>query len=642
MPLYRASLRALGAVALLAAALACGGKKGGTTSASSTTITLSGSVTYTRVPLATDANGVPTGLVDSSVAANLKTLPAKGVMIRVYQRNDQLNPDGTTKSTTWLVVSGGSTFTDTNGLYTLTVPKDKPLMVELLSSFDGGESHSLNLIGDPAGINSTLPQAVRYRYAMRKSIDGTAPAGNPTPSAIPAGDSIVNFAVGLTDPWWLVNPTYIFGNSVAPDAGNPVAETSLPGRTTGTGSRILAIGDTIAEFRSVYGVATPGATLDLHYAPGVSEPRGSFVEYDRSVYPLAYDDNLASRHYFGSLRGGTTNDDAWDPGVILPLLARNALFSGNSARTYTIPRDPLFPPAVALTDLNPDMARIEGLAEAMAANILKSPYLADTQGTALAAPVLDIRDISGLTSTQLTPFSAPALRALAWEIILKANSVASPGTPTTWSTLNAVAAARFFMPPGWTSGSSRDVEPLNIYSQFPRLKEAKSLIEPADLASIFTDTVITSIAAPYGVPWPRPTTGPYASFAQNWGMEPNTLTTPLAPFTLSMAKAVQVRGSYPNLSQGEVVYAGFGLNADKRYVISVAITPALAAGGELDLDLPLLDRTFTFTGSGGSTPATLVTASSTPPVFHPVRVRLKSPAVLQPDVAVTVSFTPSL
>src|SRR5512133_4269535 len=187
MPLYRASLRALGAVALLAAALACGGKKS-ETPAAATTINLSGSVTYTRVPLATDANGVPTGLVDSSVAANLKTLPAKGVMIRVYQRNDQLNPDGTTKSTTWLVVSGGSTFTDANGHYTLTVPKDKPLMVDLLSSFVGGESHSLNLIGDPAGINSTLPQAVRYRYAMRKAIDGTAPAGIPAPSAIPAGD----------------------------------------------------------------------------------------------------------------------------------------------------------------------------------------------------------------------------------------------------------------------------------------------------------------------------------------------------------------------------------------------------------------------------------------------------------------------
>src|SRR5512133_155590 len=98
MPLYRASLRALGAVALLAAALACGGKKGGTTSASSTTITLSGSVTYTRVPLATDANGVPTGLVDSSVAANVQTKPARGVLVRAYRRVDQLNPDGSTKT----------------------------------------------------------------------------------------------------------------------------------------------------------------------------------------------------------------------------------------------------------------------------------------------------------------------------------------------------------------------------------------------------------------------------------------------------------------------------------------------------------------------------------------------------------------
>ena len=72
-----------------------------------------------------------------------------------------------------------------------------------------------------------------------------------------------------------------------------------------------------------------------------------------------------------------------------------------------------------------------------------------------------------------------------------------------------------------------------------------------------------------------------------------------------MAKAVQVRGTYPNLSEGEVFYSGFSLNADKRYVIGVTISPALAAGGELDLDLPLLDRTFTFTGAGGTTPATV-------------------------------------
>ena len=641
MPLYRASLRALGAVALLATALACGGSKGGTTTAA-TTIAVSGTVTYTRVPLATDTNGVPTGLVDSSVAANVQTLPAKGVLVRVYQRYDQVNSDGTTQSS-WIVLSGGSTFTDTNGYYAVTVPNDRPLMVELLSTFDGGEGHPLNLVGDPAGINSTLPQAVRYRYAMRKAVDGTAPAGNPTPAAVPTGDSVVNFAVGLTDAWWLVDPSYILSSLVASDAGNPINETTLPGRTVGTGSRILAIGDTIANFKSIYGLATPGTTLDLHYAPGVSEPRGSFVEYDRSVYPLAYDEHLANRHYFGSLQGGPTNDDAWDEGVILPMIARNALFNGNAGRTYSLPRSPLLPVAAALADLSPDMARIEGLAEAMAANILKSPYLADTQGTALAAPVVDIRDISSLTSAQLTPYSAPAIRALAWEIILKANSVASPGTPTTWSTLNALTAARFFISPAQTSADiTLGAEPLNIYSQLPRLKEGKSVVEPVDLATVFTDSVLTSLTAPYGVPWPRPTTGSYASFAMNWGTDPNALTAPLAPFPLSMAKAVQVRGTYPNLSAGEVFYSGFNLSADKRYLIGVSITPALAAGGELVLDLPYLDRTFTFTGAGGSTQAIVFAASITPPVYYPVRVRLKSPDTLQPDVAVTVTFTPSL
>jgi hypothetical protein len=644
MPLYRASLRTLGAVALLAAALACGGKKGGGSPAAATTITLSGTVTYARVPLATDANGVPTGLMDSSVAANVQTKPARGVLVRTYQRVDQLNPDGSTKTPVWLVAS--EVYTDSTGHYAATVDKDKPLMVELLSSFNGGTGSPLNLIGDPAGINSTVIQANRYRYAMRKAIDGTAPAGNPVPATIPAGDSVVNFAVGLTDPWWLVNSNYLPSNRLAPEAGNPILETTLSGRTIGTGSRILAIGDTAASFLAVYGTVTPGAALDLHYAPGVSEARGSFVEYDRTVYPLAYDDSFASLHFFGSLQGGPANDDAWDEGVILPLLSRGVLFARNLGRTFGVPLAPLFPVAVPLPNLSPDTARVEGLAEAMAANVLKSPYLADTQGTTLAAPVVDIRDISSLTATELTPYSAPAIRALGWEIILKANSVATPGSPSTWSTLNPLAAARFFGSPALTNGATdstaRDIEPLNLYSQLTRLKEARSSAEPVDLAAIFTDAVLTPLTAPYGVPWPRPTTGTYASFTANWGTDPNALTTPLAPFTLSMAKAVQVRGFYPNQSEGEVFYSGFSLSADKRYVIGVAISPALAAGGELDLDLPLLGRTFTFSGSGGSTPATVLTVSTTAPVYHPVRARLRSPGTLQPDVSVTVSFTPSL
>lgn len=639
MPLYRAFLRTLGAVALLVVAMACGGKSD-TATASSTTINLAGTVTFTRVPLALDANGVPTGLVDSSVATNLVTKPAGGVLIRAYQRYDQTNPDGTTTTATWRLIKTG--FTDANGLYGLVVPKDRPLMVEVLSSFDGTGGHTVNLIGDPAGIQSLVPQASRYRYALRKAIDGTAPAGNPTPSALPTGDAVVNFSVGLTDPWWLTNPSYDRSSFVATAVGGAILETSLPGRTTGSGSRILAIGDTVRSFVATYGAATPGASVDLHYAPGVSETRGSFIEYDRSVYPLAYDDYLANRHYFGSLRGASANDDAFDEGVILPLLARNLLWAGTMSRTFAVGSAPLFPTASALKDLSPEVALVEGLAGAMAANVLKSPYLADTQGTALAAPVLDIRDIGALSPSQLSPFSAPALRALGWEVILKANSVSSPGTSATWATINPLAASRFFFAPTAPTATTPDTEPLNIYTQLARLKEVKATGEPVDLAALFTDPVLTSLTAPYGVTWVRPTTGAYAAFALSWGTDPNSLTTPLAPFTLSMTKAVQVRGSYPNLSQGEVVYAGFSLNADKRYVLGMTISPALDAGNQIDLDLPFLGRTFSFTGAGGTTTAVTLPVNNTAPYFHPARIRLKSPTAVQPDVTVTVSFTPSL
>jgi hypothetical protein len=293
------------------------------------------------------------------------------------------------------------------------------------------------------------------------------------------------------------------------------------------------------------------------------------------------------------------------------------------------------------------MARVEGLAEAMAANVLKTPYLADTQGTALAAPVLDIRNLGTLGAAQLTPFSAPALRALTWEVILKANSIASPGTATTWANINPLAAARFFYAPssltnGGSGAAARDIEPINIFTQLGRLREGKGSAEPVDLAAIFSDAALTTLTTPFGIPWPRPTSGTYASFAADWGTDPNSLTTPLAPVALSMAKAVQVNGAYPNLSQGEVFYTGFSLNADKRYVIQATIAPALAAGAEVVVDLPQMARTFTFTGSGGSTGALTLPVTNTAPFYHAVRIRLKSPSAVQPDVAVTLSFTPSL
>ena len=640
MLLYRAFLRALTATAILGLGLglACSGHKGST---ANTTFNLAGTITYTRIPLAKDANGVPTGLVDSTVAANLQTLPARGVMVRAYQRNDQTLADGTTVPT-WVVIK--ATFTDLNGVYTLVLPNDKPLMIEVMSSFTAGNGHTINLVGDPAGIGSTVPAADRWRYAIRKAVDGTvATASNPIPANIPAGDTVLNFSVGLTDKWWLVNPSYDSRSQVAPLAASPVDETTLAGRTTGTGSRILAIGDSIASFVNAYASATPGQSIDLHYAPGVSDARGSFIEYDTSVYPLSVilDPNTYTftRRYFGSLRGGS-NDDAWDEGVIFPLLARSVLYGTVASRTFGVATEPLVPQAMSLPDLSPDQALIEGLADAMAANLLHSPYLADTQGTGLGSPVTDIRDISTLTPAQLSPYSAPAIRALTWALILKANSLPTPGTSTNWDTINTAAMVRFFNGPAFSNGLLHDSEPLNIYNQLGRLKEVKGTLEPVDLASIFTDATIAPLLTPFGITWPRPTAGPLAAFATNWGADPNSTIAPLPPIVLSMAKAVQVRGVYPNNSEGEVAYASFTLSADRAFTLSVTASPALASNAQIELMLPTFQTApLTFTGSGGSQRVVL-TGNGAVPVFHPVRVRMISPTALQPDTTVTLSLVP--
>lgn len=644
MPLYRNALQYLGAIALLAVALACGGKNNGTSTTAAPTVILGGTVTYKRVPLAKDAQGVPTGLVDATVPANLQSLPARGAVIRIYQQIEQTQTDGT-KTLIWVVAATDKT--DSLGNYAISITKDRPTMVEVLSSFDAGNLQIVNVVAEPAGINSPTPALDRLRYALRKAADGTAPAGVKVPSSVLSAQSTVNFTVDVNDEWWLVNPAFNLATKEATLINQAVLETSEPGRTAGlgSGSRILGIGDTIASFLAVYGTASPGTTLDLHYWLGRSEARGSYVEYDQLLFPQAFDTSTGQFHFFGSLRGGPTNDDAWDEGVILPLVARGVLFATSGGRTFAPTLNPLFPCGALLTDLVPDQARIEGLADGMAANVLKTPYLADTQGTGLASPVTDIRDISALTAAQLSPYSAPAIRALSWGVILKANSLPTPGAPSDWAAINSLAAARLFRPPALTNGATdataRDIEPLNIYSQLTRLKEAKVSGEPVDLAALFTDATLTALATPCGIPWPRPTTGATASFVLDWGTDPNSLTTPLAPMTFSMAKAVQVGGVYPNLSQGEVVYAGFSLNADKRYNVTATISPALGAGAELELELPRMVRAFTFTGSGGSTGAFVIPVNATAPVYHAVRLHLKNPSSVQPDVSVTLAFTPA-
>ena len=642
MLLYRASLQTLGAVVLLALALACKGSSG-TSAASDTTAVISGTVTYSRVPLAKDANGVPTGLVDSTVAANLTSLPARGVVLRIYQKVEQAKPDGS-KALVWELT--GSGFTDSSGNYSLSATKDRPTLVELQSSFAGGGTSLINLIAEPGGFNSTTPNYSRLRYGMRKAADGTASTStNNVPASVLSANATLNFTVGLDDVWYLVNPAINLGTSEASTLPLAVLETTISGHTQGTGSRILGIGDTIFTFVTDYATASPGASLDLHYWRG-NESLGSFVEYARDLVQLhdqLYDPANGTYHFRAALRAGPVNDDAWDEGVILPLLARNALYAGNFGRTFSTPLNPLLPTGTPLDSLSPDMARIEGLAEAMAANVLKSPYLADTKGTALAS-VKDIR-----TVTTQGPYSASALRALAWGVVLKANNVSAPGLAADWANMNPLAAVRFFQAPtsltnGAADTTARDIEPLNIYSQLTRLKEGKATSEPVDLASVFTDTVLTSLSAPFGLTWPRPTTTAgalIAPFVTDWGTDPNATSTPLSPVTLSMAKAVQVGGVYPNLSQGEVFYAGFSLTVDKRYSFKATITPALGTDASLEVDLPLMGRTFTFKGAGSQVDGVVVPVYNTAPVYHPVRLRLKSPTAAQPSVAVTIAFVPA-
>jgi hypothetical protein len=637
MPQYRAFLQTLGAVVLLALALACHGKSGSSQPAGTANIT--GNVTYTRVPLAKSPQGVPIGLVDATVPANLQTLPARGVTIRIYQQVTQTLPNGNpAPSPSW--VFRQSTSTDSSGNYSAIVTMGYPTMVEMLSTFNGG-SIPIRLIAEPQGINSPTPALSRVQYAMRKAADGSVSATSNAPSSMFQANSTVNFTIGLSDPWWIVNPEIsLTGDSSAPNVDKAWLETTDASRTPGigTGSRVLGIGDTIASFQINYGTASPGSTLDLHYWPGQSEPRGSYIEFDQGLFPQSLDTSTGQYHYFGTLSGGPANDDAWDEGVIMPLLARCVLYAGN-AGTFLIPRNPLFPQGAALPNLSPDMARIEGLADAMAANLLKSPYLADTQGT-LVVPggVRDIRDVSGLSATQKSPYSAPALRAFAWEIVLKANSLPSPGAATDWANINPLATVRLFLPPsGGGVSATGIVEPINIFSQITRLSEVKSSADPVDLAAVLPDAVIATLGSPFGINWPRLTSAPYASFAANWGTDP---VSPFPSVVLSMAKAVQVNGAYPNYSQGEVFYTGFSLNADKRCIISAVISPALGAGAQVDVDFPYMPRTFSFTGTGGSTPVVVIPVATTAPYFHPVRLRMNSPGTLQPDVTVTLTLTP--
>jgi hypothetical protein len=603
----------------------CGGSNStGDGSTPAATVNATVKVNYTRIPLVLDANGVPTGL--DSNPANFKTLPARGVQVRLWQGSDQTNPDGT-KTRVWLLAQQG--LCDTTGTVLFNAPKDLDVFFEVLSTTSAGNASGTSIIADPDGINSGLPIGERRFYALRKGFDGSAPAGNPVPGTKATAAATITFDVGLSDKWWLTIPSQ-----------GQVAQATL--EPTGTGSRVLAILDSIyACYASNIGLINPGDTLDLHYRMGVGEARGSFIEYERTKYPLSFDTSTQAFHYFGSIRGATANDDAFDEGIIFPMMFRNGLWSRGVRATAT--SDPGITGGVstsgltgkALPDLVPETALLEGLPFAMAATLLKSPFLADT--TAASTVNSDVRSLGTFTSGSK---SGPAIAALAWDMTLKANSLPNPGTPTDWAKIAATATTRFY---GILSPADLTDRP-NIFLQLARLKEAKSALEPVDLATIFTDAAITSLAAPYNIVWPRPTTGTEAAFVTSWGADPNSLAAPLPAMILSMSQATTVNGTYPNTSSGEVAYNRFTLSKDTAYSFNVTTLPAtLPAGTQVEVQFvssteTIPNRTYVFSGTGPSPARIVLAGNKDTPIVYLARVRLLSPTTLAPDITATVSL----
>jgi len=630
----------LAALCALSFGIGCGGKKDPDPVSPNTNVTISGTVTYTRVPLVSNPDGTPLGLETDS--AKFKSLPLRGVIVRAFQGKTETDSSGNTV-VVWRV--RGSALTGSDGKYSISVPKGESTFLEVLSSAVPFSGASLRLLA--SDIDSSIPVADRSYYAIRKGADGLSPAGEQTPGSTISADATLDFTIDLTKSWWIapISFTSTILKTTA-TVGSSTVTTWFPNatlETTGTGSRVAGILDSAYTFGSTLGDPTPRTVLYLHYRAGAAELRPSFIEYDRSVYPNSYDGN--SLNYFGFLRGAGANDDAWDEGILFQLFARNFLvgkgFSG------TLPTDPLSDRS-DLQDLRPDMALLEGFSQAMAAVLLKSPFLVDT--TVGAPTYRDIRIATGLGSDA---YSAANVASIAWKFNLHASGTISSGvvtpvadTPTGWSGLSQVALMRFFnvaLPKDSTTGNPTDIG--SIYGQVARLKETIASGETVDLAAFFPDATLTTLLAPYNITWPRPTTTatlpdplvPEAGFMANWGANPNSRVTAIPPFTLSMAKAHRNRQNlYPNFSKGEVFNARFTLSGDKIYLLSVQTPSGIPAGAEIEVIIGGAKYPFT-TGTAPIRLPALI-GNATTPVNQQVQVRLLSPSTLQPDLPITLGL----
>ncbi len=626
-------LAVLAALCVLPLGLGCGGGKTNPVTPAPTSVTVSGTVTYTRKPLLFNPDGTPSGLETDT--AKFTTLPLRGVYVRFYQSKAETDASGN-PVTVWKVVSAVST--DVDGKYTSSVPIDEPTFVEIASSSSLGSGLRLvaGAVSDPTQVMD------RPYYFLRKNAGGATPDGDPAPGGIAlSADATVDFAIGVATPWWKAPLANTIKKTTATVGGAITWEPNAVLETVGTGSRVAAILDSAYTYATTIGEPTPGYSLYLHYDGASTDAQSSFIEYDRDEEDQRYFDG-GGRAYFGFIRSLAANDDAWDEGVLFPLYARNWLFGKRF--TSLLPTTPLADRS-DLQDLRPNMALLEGFSQGIAAVLLKSPYLADTS----AGPV-SYRDIRLANGLGTDAYSAANIAALTWKLNLHANGtlVGTTVTPvadtaTGWATLTRLPLSRFFtvtLPVDTTTNYPTDTA--SIYGQIARLKEAKSTSDTVDLAAFFPDATLTSLLTPFGIKWPRPLVtdtplDPDAGFLVDWGSNPNSLATALPSFTLSMARAHRnFLNQYPNFSKGEVLAARFTLSGDRIYNLSVVTPGGIPAGAEVQVSIGGLKYLF----AAGTAPIRLpsLSGNNTTAVYQSLQVRLLSPDIQQSDLVVTLKL----
>jgi hypothetical protein len=632
--------------------IGCGGG-GGTTVIEIATRTVSGTVTYTRLPLKKDDSGRPLGIEDPE---NAETLPLRGIWVRAVCSFEETMPDDS-KVPVWSVLV--SAYTDAEGKYSLTLfdPKslaageqkpldeEAPVFIEILSEFNGGR---VRVTADPNGVNSQVPQADRVLYSMRKGLDGSmATADNLMPATATSEAEIeLDFEIGLDDRWLISHSNVKYGSGAMVEPN-------------GTGSKVAAIIDTAHKALTLIGNPSPGSsTLHLHYRQNIVEPLGTYVEYDPERFPLAFNpsDGTGSgiMHYFGSVRGGPEpeRDDAWDEGALISMMARNYLRNNAAPLHFQFPMKNFADIGdrgnqLIRTDLQPTMAMAEGLPDTMAAIALKTPYLTSGSGTS----VRDIRDISGLPSDI---FSGPAIAAFTWEIALKANDIDSPGDPETWEDLDPLSIKRFYeltneILANEEAGIYEILDYPSLFTQLARLTAAMSFAEPIDLAEIFTEEVIAEMAEPFfGEIWPRPEEGPLSRFIKEWGTDPDSSDStkePLPEFTFSMsASAMDAEGKYSNLTHKENHSAKIYVTKDTAYRLSVVADPPLPIGAAVELRINGNRLSSYIFDSSSLEPERIVLRGNTVdyPNTYFLDFSLKSPNVYVPhETKISVRLVPS-